>query len=1733
MNKKLVSIILTIALCLGLLPTGVYAEENTNNGEVIQQTEQTPNEEDTQIPNNGDDVQSPNEEDTQSPNENEEEQITNNNTAQLPNDDEQKITDDNTAQLPNNEEQQAPNENDTQSPSDDEEKAPNENDVQSPSDDEEKVPNENDVQSPSDDEEKVPNENDVQSPSDDKEKAPNENDVQSPSDDEEKAPNDSDILPPSDSSNNITPPSGITAVTNKIMAKAATPAPQADSVASVEIDGVIIECVTIEAAFAAAAGGTATITLLKDITVANGNTIVVDEDTDITFVGGEHSLTFTENFISPSAIKVNGTFTLQSCTIKNEKKNQDTIYVEGKNSKITINGGSLLYNGNSDFNYGSLLICECADVKINGGTIDRLYTLYTTITPNVVLSGGTFNYGIGISGADDTYYFDLLAKGYQYFQADGKTAFTDFGDKNTDEKIIVAEECQHEFNTDGVCTICGLTAIVTVTADGTTTAYNDIAKAFEAANGKTATVHILKGDNPNDVPEGVDELDPDTYDLFPKIEITGGNITLTTEEKTILFRNIVITGGTFTRENGVVVKITVNGGKAILNGESAETETRPIPTAYILEVNSGSAEINGGMIMSTLAKGGTINITDGVFVGMSEDLLPIAVSGDAVVTVDGIARIWAIIVEGGTVEYKNDFSSIEEDFYCTFLMTDGTDGTVNISGGQADIPNIQGGTVNISGGQAGIPNIQGGTVNISGGMANISDMVGGTLNITDGEISYLGAYDGEVTISGGKFDTVYFYSNFSNVEISGGTFYHIATYASDAVTIKDFLKKGYAYYINDSIVENANELGFIEGADENNPVVVKECTHMYDESDIHDSGDGTHGGTCTICGYSKSGIPHVDEDDDGICDDCGIEFVTSVTVGSDTKYFAEFEQAWEAAKKAEKATVTALKIVDFDSITVEDGNDITLNVEEIENNVIGFDIDEIIVNGGVLTLSNYVQTRELEVNGGTVSVLGNTTILENLVVNDGTVTVLGDTISVDVVVNGGAISISDNARIYELQVNDGDVSISGGYFATISTVNDALERKACDLLANGYAYRKFFTDAETLKGLEWLTPEEYHNNVLEPSSDKGYMVEEVPVQIVNQSQDTEVIYGAEMPALTVTTQPTDGVTYQWHSVDEQGNSTPIENATQNSYTPEDLEIGSYQYYCDVTFTDSEGYEYTISSEVITVTVVEKKADKILPKLTLTASPAQLNEGGTVTLTLTGLPDGETATVVCDDSSIEVVSGENNTFTVTLPDTQKTYTFTANYAGNDVFYAANASCTVVVSKNNNDTVVLPDPPQGNDGETLQIVMENGITTVPEGLKDIDTLNTPQKLETAMKASITEINADIKKENTAVYNVTLMVSTDGGITWVPATEDNFPESGELTITLPYPEGTDSNYQFVVVHMFTTNAFGKAAGTTESPEVENTENGIRFTVTGLSPISVGWTAPEKPDKPNTNTTSKRSGGGGRTGSLKMYDITVENSVGGKVTPSRTTAPSGSSVTLNIQANSGYTLENIVVTDELSKTVAIDDKNTFYMPSSNVSVKATFTETADNTENVETNDEKDCPSSTFVDLQQNAWYHQAVDFVLENGLMNGYNSTEFAPNNNISRAQLAQILYNKEGRPAINSNNVFTDVPENEWYADAVNWAASKGIVNGYGNGIFAPNDNITREQLAVMLWQYAQKPNYNNKELSFHDVQQISDYASDALYWAVENGILNGYEDSTLRPNGLATRAQAAQMLKTFID
>jgi hypothetical protein len=259
--------------------------------------------------------------------------------------------------------------------------------------------------------------------------------------------------------------------------------------------------------------------------------------------------------------------------------------------------------------------------------------------------------------------------------------------------------------------------------------------------------------------------------------------------------------------------------------------------------------------------------------------------------------------------------------------------------------------------------------------------------------------------------------------------------------------------------------------------------------------------------------------------------------------------------------------------------------------------------------------------------------------------------------------------------------------------------------------------------------------------------------------------------------------------------------------------------------------------------------------------------------------------------------------------------------------------------------------------------------------------------------------------------------------------------------------------------------------------------------------------------------------------------------VTARPSNASNGSTVTLTVTPDSGYVLDTLTVTDsrgnEIKLTPQSGGKYTFTMPNRAVTVKATFASLPGDTEKP-CDGGADCPSRSFTDLGGvGTWYHEAVDYALRNNLMNGYGNGLFGPNNNLTRAQLAQILYNREGRPTVTGGSPFTDVVKDAWYSDAITWAAANGVVGGYGNGLFGPNDNITREQLATILWRYSKSPAATNKELHFNDTDEISGYALDAIRWAVENGILNGFGDGRLGPKGLATRAQVAQMLKNFIE
>lgn len=172
----------------------------------------------------------------------------------------------------------------------------------------------------------------------------------------------------------------------------------------------------------------------------------------------------------------------------------------------------------------------------------------------------------------------------------------------------------------------------------------------------------------------------------------------------------------------------------------------------------------------------------------------------------------------------------------------------------------------------------------------------------------------------------------------------------------------------------------------------------------------------------------------------------------------------------------------------------------------------------------------------------------------------------------------------------------------------------------------------------------------------------------------------------------------------------------------------------------------------------------------------------------------------------------------------------------------------------------------------------------------------------------------------------------------------------------------------------------------------------------------------------------------------------------------------------------------------------------------------------------------SGFGDVPQNSWFADAVKYVSENKLMNGTSTTAFSPNGNMSRAMLATVLYRMSGETA-EAGSSFSDVSSSAYYAAAVSWASSKGIVNGTGADAFSPNASITREQLAAMLYRYAGEPSVSADLSAYTDTVDISPYASKAVEWCVAKGILSGKSATRLAPQDTATRAECAAMLQRF--
>ena len=263
--------------------------------------------------------------------------------------------------------------------------------------------------------------------------------------------------------------------------------------------------------------------------------------------------------------------------------------------------------------------------------------------------------------------------------------------------------------------------------------------------------------------------------------------------------------------------------------------------------------------------------------------------------------------------------------------------------------------------------------------------------------------------------------------------------------------------------------------------------------------------------------------------------------------------------------------------------------------------------------------------------------------------------------------------------------------------------------------------------------------------------------------------------------------------------------------------------------------------------------------------------------------------------------------------------------------------------------------------------------------------------------------------------------------------------------------------------------------------------------------------------------------------YDIRVIASTGGSVSPyggGKVSVDRGEDQHFYITPDPGYHIARVYVDDE---RVTVDNGYTFKAVVEDHTLRVEFEpgmalQTPGNWRN------------PYSDVRTSDWFYDSVRFMSWNGLVSGTSATTFSPHEMTSRAMLVTILYRMEGSPSVSNSNMFADVSSSAWFGSAVNWAAREGIVAGGEDGLFHPNDAITREQMASILYRYAQYRGLNTNATSdiasrFIDYPRISGYAVTPMSWAYAHGIISGTSAYTLSPTGTASRAEVTTMLARF--
>ena len=461
-------------------------------------------------------------------------------------------------------------------------------------------------------------------------------------------------------------------------------------------------------------------------------------------------------------------------------------------------------------------------------------------------------------------------------------------------------------------------------------------------------------------------------------------------------------------------------------------------------------------------------------------------------------------------------------------------------------------------------------------------------------------------------------------------------------------------------------------------------------------------------------------------------------------------------------------------------------------------------------------------------------------------------------------------------------------------------------------------------------------------------------------------------------------------------------------------------------------------------------------------------------------------------------GTRNGAAITVDDFKITTKTSSTWTAQDIA----ATITAVPSVSAGDVALkLPAVPDGYElrvksSDPAGVVAEDGSITYPENETDVTlVLEVVNQKDSTDSAEISGLKVTVPAAGSIpVSSVSLDVTN---------VELTVGESKQLTATVLPENAANKNVSWV----------------SDNTEVATVEAGL---ITAMSAGTANITVTtEDGNKTAACAVAVKAASG--SSSVTRYTITVDQTEGGIIDPGTVRVRQNSDQTFKIKADTGYQITDVLVD---GKSVGSVSSYTFQKVTAKHTITAVFKKIG--------GEEGHLP---FADVKNGDWYHSAVEYAYENGLMSGTGDKLFTPNGTLSRSMIVQILYSLEGRPEVKVGSAFNDVKSGAWYADAVNWATSVGIVSGYGDGKFGADDSITREQLAMILYQYAKLKGHTATDLNtldgFSDTDQVSDWALEAIRWAVENGLMSGKNGGKLDPNGTATRAETATILMQFCE